>query len=104
MARTQENFLDVIMRAQCCAADMAYKALKQEMYLKADSVQAFKNVRFVQALLYILNRYYDTYYVLQDTPCLSEEQIEVIIEEVLELCDLCGCCTDPAAIKKDITL
>jgi hypothetical protein len=102
MARTQENFLEVIVKAQCCAADMAYKALKQEMFLKSDSVRAFKNVRFIQSLLFILNRYYDTFYVLQDTPCLSETQIETIIEEVLELCDLCGCCTDPAAIKQDI--
>jgi len=102
MARTEENFLEVIVRAQCCAADMAYKALKQEMFLKADSVKAFKNVRFIQALLFILNRYYNTFYVLQDTPCLNESQIEDIIQEVLELCDLCGCCTDPDSIKQDI--
>jgi len=103
MARTQENFLDVIVRAQCCAADMAYKALKQEMFLKSDAVKAFKNVRYIQALLHVLNRYYETVYLLLDTePCLSASQIENIIEEVFELCDLCGCCTDPAAIKKDI--
>lgn len=104
MARTAENFLDIIMRAQCCAADMAYKALKQEMYLKPDRFISFNNVRYVQVLLRILNRYYDTVYTLNDTACLSEENIEDIIQEVLELCDLCGCCTDPAAIKKDIVL
>lgn len=94
MARGQENFLDLIVKAQCCAADMAYKALKQEMFLKPDRVVAFKNVRFIQALLGIMNRYYDTVYCLQDEPCLSDEQIEIIIEKVLELCDLCGCCSD----------
>lgn len=102
MARTAENFLDVILRTQCCAADMAYKALKQEMFLKPDRVIAFNNVRYIQVLLRILNRYYDTVYSLNDTPCLDSTEIEDIIEEALELCDLCGCCTDPAAIRKDI--
>ena len=94
MARGQENFLNLIIKAQCCAADMAYKALKQEMFLKPDRVVAFKNVRYMQALLSIMNRYYDTYYCLEDTPCLSETEIEVIIEKILELCDMCGCCSD----------
>jgi len=102
MARTAENFLDVIMRAQCCAADMAYKALKEEIFLKPDRIKTFNNVRYVQVLLRILNRYYDTVYTLNDTPCITETNIEDIIQEVFELCDLCGCCTDPAAIKKDI--
>jgi hypothetical protein len=97
MARGQQNFLDLIVKAQCCAADMAYKALKQEMFLKADRVIAFKNVRYIQALLGIMNRYYDTVYCLQDEPCLSDEEIEVVIEKILELCDLCGCCTEPYA-------
>lgn len=102
MARTAEQFLDVILRTQCCVADMAYKALKQEMFLKPDRVSAFNNVRFLQSLLRILNRYYDTVYLLQDDGCLTEEEIENIIQETKELCDHCGCCTDPAAIRKDI--
>jgi hypothetical protein len=103
MARTQSNFLNIILKAQCCAADMAYKALKQEMFLKADAVPAFKNVRYIQALIAILNRYYDTVYVLLDTePCVTEAQIEDIIQEVAELCDQCGCCTDAPAILQDI--
>lgn len=103
MARTQSNFLNIVLKAQCCAADMAYKALKQEMFLKADAIPAFKNVRYIQALISILNRYYDTVYVLEDVEsCISEVQIEDIIQEVAELCDQCGCCNDALAIIKDI--
>lgn len=94
MARSQEDFLNVILRTQCCVADMAYKALKQEMFLKADRIGAFKNVRYIQSILVILNRYYDTYYVLNDTPCLTAEEVESLIQKAYELCDWCGCCTD----------
>lgn len=103
MARTQSDFLNIVLKAQCCAADMAYKALKQEMFLKADAIPAFKNVRYIQALISILNRYYDTIYVLEDIEsCISSSQVEDIIQEVAELCDQCGCCTDAQAIIKDI--
>lgn len=103
MARTQSNFLNLILKAQCCAADMAYKALKQEMYLKADAVPAFKKVRYIQSLITILNRYYDTVYILLDNePCINSTDIEDIIQEVSELCDQCGCCTDATEIIKDI--
>lgn len=102
MARTQEDFLNVILRAQCCAADLAYKGLKEEMFLRPDRNSTYKKVRFIQSLIGILNRYYDVTYILEDTPCINDDNIEIIIQEVLELCDSCGCCLDRDAIMKDI--
>lgn len=102
MARTQENFLNVMSKAQCCAADMAWKALKQEMFLKPDRIVAFKNVRVINYLVKLLNRYYTSVYVDLEIPCLTAVQIEDIIEQIQMLCDNCGCCTDVQTLLKDI--
>lgn len=102
MARTQEEFLNVILRAQCCAADMAYKGLKEEMFLRPGRNTFYKNVKYIQALIGILNRYYDVVYNLADTPCVDSATIEYIIEEIYTLCDSCGCCLDASAVTEDI--
>jgi hypothetical protein len=102
MARSQENFLNVIAKAQCCAADMAWKALKQEMFLKADRVTAFKNVRVINYLVKLLNRYYTSVYIDSEDSCLSSTDIENIIEQIQMLCDNCGCCSDVDTLLKDI--
>lgn len=102
MARSQENFYNVIAKAQCCAADMAWKALKQEMFLKADRVSTFKSVRLINALIDLLNRYYTAVYVDLESSCISSTEIEDIIEQIQMLCDNCGCCTDAETILKDI--
>ena len=102
MARTQEEFLNIILRAQCCVADLAYKGLKEEMFLKPDRGSNYKKVRYMQALIGILNRYYDVKYNLLDTPCVADEEIEYIIEETYVICDACGCCTDASYLTQDI--
>jgi hypothetical protein len=102
MARTQEEFLNIILRAQCCVADLAYKGLKEEMFLKPDRGSNYKKVRYMQALIGILNRYYDVVYNLLDTPCVSDDEIEYIIQETYAICDACGCCTDASSITQDI--
>jgi hypothetical protein len=102
MAVSQEYFYNIIAKAQCCAADMAWKALKQEMFLKADIVISFKNVKYVMALIAILNRYYTSVYIDLEDGCLTESQVDSIIEEIQNLCDNCGCCTDAQTILKDI--
>jgi len=92
-----------ILKAQCCVADLGYKALKQQMYLKPDHVTTFKNVKYVQALIRILTRYYDVIYSIGDSEaCLTLAQIEEIIYEIRNICDSCGCCRDRSDITKDI--
>lgn len=101
--RTKKDLSNIILKAQCCVADMAYKSLKQEMFLKADASRIHKNVKFLHALVNILNRYYDVVYVLNDTDVwLTDEQIEDILQQINLLCDNCGCCTDRDVIIKDI--
>ncbi len=101
--RTSDDLLNIIVKAQCCSADMAFKALKEEMFIKPDRVTSFKNVRYIQSLIGILSRYQDTVYNLLDTEVwLSELQIEDMIEQIQLLCDNCGCCTDAQELKKDI--
>jgi hypothetical protein len=97
---TQDELKEVILKAQCCVSDMAFKALREEMYLKGDSKSTFINVRFAHALIGVLNRYYDVVYTLEDEPCFSD--ITSVIEQIQILCNNCGCCVDRETLLKDI--
>jgi hypothetical protein len=103
--RTQKDLSNIILKAQCCVADMAYKSLKQEMFLKADASRIHKNVKFLHALVNILNRYYDVVYVLNDTDVwLTSDQIEDILQQINLLCDNCGCCSSRQVLSMQPSL
>lgn len=102
MFRSQESFRNVITKLQCCIADMAYKALREEMYLKSDRIQSFKSVRHAQALLRLLNRFYTAYYIDQDETCIDPSVIDTIIQEAQLLCGNCNCCEDLDSLLADI--
>ncbi len=100
---TSTELHNEILKAQCCVADLGYKALKQQMYLKPDHVTTFKNVKYVQALIGIITRYYNVIYSLGDSEaCLTLAEIEEVIYEIRNICDSCGCCRDRSDITKDI--
>jgi hypothetical protein len=100
---TSTSLHNEILKAQCCVADLGYKALKDQMYLKADYVSTFKDVKYVHSLINILIRHYNVIYSLGDSEaCLTTEEIETIIEEIRNICDSCGCCRDRLDITKDI--
>lgn len=101
--RTQKNLKDIILKAQCCLADMGYKSLKQEMFLKHDSTKIYKNIKFLNALIELINKHYNILYVLNDTStCLTNDQLEDVIQQISLICDGCNCCTDVEDILKDI--
>jgi hypothetical protein len=101
--RTEKNLKDIILKAQCCLADMGYKALKQEMFLKNDSSRIHKNITFLNALINLINKHYNIIYVLNDTStCLTNDQLEDVIQQISLICDNCNCCTDREDILKDI--
>lgn len=100
---TSTSLLNEILKAQCCAADLGYKVLVEQMYLKPNAFKNFKNVRYIQALINILIRYRNVIYLEGDlTTCLTETEIETIIEQIKTICDSCGCCKDRLDITKDI--
>lgn len=99
---TQDVLKESILKAECCVADMAWKALRSEMYLKNDTSVSFTNVRYMHSLIGLLNRYYDVVYNLEDEACLTEADIEFILEQILILCNNCGCCVDRDTLLKDI--
>ena len=99
---TQDSLKEVILKAQCCSSDMAWKALREEMYLKDTAKSSFLNVRFVQSLIGVLTRYYDVVYILEDESCIESADIELIIEQIQILCNNCGCCVDRDTLLKDI--
>lgn len=100
---TSTSLHNEILRAQCCVADLGYKALKEEMYLKPNYKSTLKNVRYVQALINILIRHYNVIYSIGDSEaCLTTSEIETIIYEIKNICDTCGCCRDKNDILKDI--
>lgn len=99
---TQKELSNIILKTQCCIADMAYKSLKAEMFLKNNTNQLFKNVKYAQSLLDIMNRYYDVMYIIVDIPCITSTQLDTIIQKIQSLCDSCGCCTDSNDLLKDI--
>lgn len=100
---TSSQLHNEILKAQCCVADLGYKALKEEMYLKPGYVKTIKNVKYVQALIAILIRHYNVIYSIGDSEaCLTTTEIEEIIYEIRNLCDSCGCCRDRQDITKDI--
>jgi hypothetical protein len=103
MIRTSQELLNIIAITQCCAADMAYKALNEDMFLKPNRYNTLNNVRYIQAIISILYKYNDVLYTLSDTEtCLDEDEIDTMIQELSNLCDNCGCCTDADSIKQDI--
>lgn len=62
MAWVKTEFELIINNAQCCAADLAYKGLKEEMFTKPNRFTTYKNVRYILALVNILKKYYNTVY------------------------------------------
>jgi hypothetical protein len=62
MAWVKTEFETIINNAQCCAADLAYKGLKEEMFTKPNRFTTYKNVRYILALVNILKKYYNTVY------------------------------------------
>lgn len=100
---TSTELHNEILKAQCCVADLGYKAYKQEMYLKPDYVTTLKNVKYVHGLIGILLRYYNVIYSIGDSEaCLTNSEIETVIYEIRNICDSCGCCRDRSDITKDI--
>lgn len=99
---TQDSLKETILKAQCCVADMAWKALREEMYMKSDGKSTFTNVKFAQSLIGVLSRYYDVLYNLEDETCVPSDEINYTIEQLLILCNNCGCCVDRDTLLKDI--
>jgi hypothetical protein len=74
MAWVKTEFETIINNAQCCAADLAYKGLKEEMFTKPNRFTTYKNVRYILALVNILKKYYNTVY---DIPAQYNVTFEV---------------------------
>lgn len=74
MARSIVDFETVIFNAKCCAADLAYKGLKEEMFTKPSRFTTYKNVRYIMSLVNILNRHYASVY---DVPATYGVTFEV---------------------------
>lgn len=70
----------------CCIAEMAYKALTQDMFLKPDRFKTFKTVKYLQGLYTTLFRYYN------NVDCLTEEEAQSILDQITEICSICGSC------------
>jgi hypothetical protein len=67
MARSIVDFETVIYNAKCCAADLAYKGLKEEMFTKPSRFTTYKNVRYIMSLVNILNKHYASVYDIPAT-------------------------------------
>ena len=67
MARSIVDFETVIYNAKCCAADLAYKGLKEEMFTKPGRFTTYKNVRYIMSLVNILNKHYASLYDIPPT-------------------------------------
>jgi len=67
MARSIVDFETVIYNAKCCAADLAYKGLKEEMFTKPGRFTTYKNVRYIMSLVNILNKHYASVYDIPAT-------------------------------------
>lgn len=67
MARSISDFETVIYNAKCCAADLAYKGLKEEMFTKPSRFTTYKNVRYIMSLVNILNKHYASVYDIPAT-------------------------------------
>ena len=67
MARSIVDFETVIFNAKCCAADLAYKGLKEEMFTKPSRFTTYKNVRYIMSLVNILNKHYASVYDIPAT-------------------------------------
>ena len=67
MARGIVDFETVIYNAKCCAADLAYKGLKEEMFTKPSRFTTYKNVRYIMSLVNILNKHYASVYNIPAT-------------------------------------
>jgi len=67
MARSIVDFETVIYNAKCCAADLAYKGLKEEMFTKPGRFTTYKNVRYIMSLVNILNKHYASVYNIPAT-------------------------------------
>jgi hypothetical protein len=67
MARSIVDFETVIYNAKCCAADLAYKGLKEEMFTKPSRFTTYKNVRYIMSLVNILNKHYASVYDVSPT-------------------------------------
>lgn len=67
MARSIVDFEEVIFNAKCCAADLAYKGLKEEMFTKPSRFTTYKNVRYIMSLVNILNKHYASVYDIPTT-------------------------------------
>ena len=73
MARSTAEFEKIIFNAKCCAADLAYKGLKEEMFTKPNRFTTYKNVRYIMSLVNILNRHYAYVYDIPPTYGLTFE-------------------------------
>jgi len=80
------NVTDLLRRTKCCITDTAYKALTQDMYLKPERFKTFQTVRYLQGLHEALNNYN------QGSNCLTIEQAQGIIDQILNICSLCSSC------------
>ena len=80
------NVTNLLSRTRCCIKDTAYKALTQDMYLKPERFKTFQTVRYLQGLYTTLNRYN------QNADCLTEEQAQGIVNQILEVCAFCSGC------------
>lgn len=70
----------------CCIAEIAYKALTQDMFLKPDRFKTFQTVKYLQALYIVLERYSN------GTDCLTKEEATSILDQVTDICAICGNC------------
>lgn len=84
MARSIVDFETVIYNAKCCAADLAYKGLKEEMFTKPGRFTTYKNVRYIMSLVNILNKHYASVYDIPPTYGVTFEVAPYDLENPLD--------------------
>jgi hypothetical protein len=84
MARSIVDFETVIYNAKCCAADLAYKGLKEEMFTKPGRFTTYKNVRYIMSLVNILNKHYASVYDIPATYGVTFEVAPYDLENPLD--------------------
>lgn len=95
---TEQELENAIINIKCCSASIIYNTLPKEL-LGQNAECIFNQGVYLQFVNEVLCRYLSA--IQEDVePCLTEDEVEDIIEEAQQICGCCYC-SDELPINKD---
>lgn len=95
---TEQELENAIINIKCCSSSLLHKTIMYEL-LGQDTECVFNQTVYLQFLNEVLCRYLSAIQA-EVTPCLTEDEIENIIQEAQQICGCCYC-SDQLPINKD---